>query len=384
MNCKIKAVINAQIVLETGILWDSIILICDGKILAYGNKYELNIPKGSEIIDADGAYVGPGFVDIHVHNLSGFSTYEDSENAAKICLKHGTTSFLATPSYTLNKEQLVQAIKSVKENINLVKTMKGIYFEGPYINPKFGAFSHKNPWQHSISKEDFQVFVDEAGDLAKVWTIAPERPGILDFVEYARSVNPNVIFSVGHSEATPSQIRALGKYRPKILTHAMNATGRINVPGGTRGYGPDEYCMQENDMYAELISDSCGIHVHPDLQKNLIHSKGAGRVILITDSTFYDNDPPENMSHVKDLNFDTNGELAGSKLTMNQACKNIMMSTTCGISQAFIMASTNPAKAIGIYDEVGSIEVGKKADLVFVDDKFNVKKVILDGNVCEF
>ena len=83
-----------------------------------------------------------------------------------------------------------------------------------------------------------------------------------------------------------------------------------------------------------------------------------------------------------DLNFDDKGILSGSRLTLDQACRNIMAHTNCGIAQAFVMASTNPAKAIGLYDELGSIEKGKVADLVFVDDVFNVQHVMLNGEFC--
>ena len=85
-----------------------------------------------------------------------------------------------------------------------------------------------------------------------------------------------------------------------------------------------------------------------------------------------------------DLSFNDLGRLAGSKLTMEKACRNIMSHTNCGIAQAFVMASLNPAKVIGMDDKIGSIEPGKIADLVFVDDKFNVSKVMLNGEICEF
>ena len=91
---------------------------------------------------------------------------------------------------------------------------------------------------------------------------------------------------------------------------------------------------------------------------------------------------PEKFANVTDLNFDPWGGIAGSKLTMDKACKNVMAHTNCGIAQAFVMASTNPAKAIGLYDELGSIEKGKVADLVFVDDVFNVQHVMLNGEFC--
>jgi N-acetylglucosamine-6-phosphate deacetylase len=222
--------------------------------------------------------------------------------------------------------------------------------------------------------------VDTGGKHVKVWTVAPEREDLLPFLSYAKQVNPDVVFAIGHSEATPMQVRSnMGRYRPSVLTHAMNATGRLPVFGGTRGYGIDEYCFCERDMYAELISDSCGIHVHPEMQKLLLHTKGVDKVILITDSTVHHNPAPENLKHVPDLNFDPNGGIAGSRLTMNLACRNIMKHTNCGIAQAFIMASLNPARLLGMDAEIGSIEVGKIADLVLVDDRFNVKSVLLGG-----
>ena len=137
----------------------------------------------------------------------------------------------------------------------------------------------------------------------------------------------------------------------------------------------------EADIYAELISDSCGVHVCSDLQQMILQIKGVHRTVLITDSTGFTNPNPAHLAHVTDLNFDDRGGLAGSKLTMDQACRNMMASTNCGIAQAFLMASTNPARALG-FDDIGSVEVGKKGNLVFVDDRFRVQKVMLRGELC--
>lgn len=377
----LKAITNAQVVLENGILWDGIIIIQDDRIVSAGNKHNTDIPAGAEIIDAKGSYVGPGFIDIHVHGGGGYSTCYDLENAAEFFLNHGSTSILATPDYHMNRETTLEVIRNIKAHIDELKSVKGIYMEGPYTNPKYGSHSDTNPWRCGVLPEDYIPIVDEAGSYAKVWTIAPEREDLMPFLEYARKVNPDVVFAVGHSEATPMQIRALGKYRPTLETHSMNATHRIPVSGGTRGYGPDEYCFKEPDVYCELISDSCGIHVHPELQQLLLHNKGIERVVLITDSTTHVNPVPDQLKHITDLNFDPHGGLAGSKMTMDCACRNIMTNTNCGIAQAFFMAATTPARAIGIDSETGSVCVGKKADLVFVDDKFNIQKVMLEGEL---
>ena len=137
-------------------------------------------------------------------------------------------------------------------------------------------------------------------------------------------------------------------------------------------------------MYAELISDSCGNHVNADLQRMLLRNKGVDRTILITDSCTYDNPAPipPAFSNVTDLEFDDYGCIAGSKMTMDMACRNIMTHTNCGIAQAFLMASRNPAYVIGMDHEIGTIEAGKRADLVFVDDRFHVQQVMLGGELC--
>ena len=379
---KTTAITNANVVLEGGIIWDGVILISGERILKVGANNEIEIPADAVVIDADGAYVGPGFVDIHVHGGGGFETHKEPLKAAEFFLGHGTTTLLGTPVYTQPFDDMLDSINKINDAMKQTRIIKGMYLEGPYMNPKYGSFADLNPWRGPIDPAQYKPLVDAAGLNARVWAIAPEREGLLPFLEYARSVNPDVVFSVGHSEATPAEIRALGKYKPTIQTHSMCATGRLPVFAGTRAYGPDEYCFTDNSIYTEMISDSCGIHVHPDMQKLLIHNKGIDKTVLITDSTNFAFPNPESLAHVTDLNFDHNGGIAGSKLTMDKACRNIMSSTNCGIAQAFIMASLNPAKAVGLGDELGSIEVGKLADLVFTDDRFNVKKVMLCGELC--
>ena len=381
---KITAIVNANLVLESGILFDAAMLIQDGRIAAFGPERDLNIPVKAEVIDAQGAYVGPGFVDIHVHAGGGYSTCREPEKAAEFFLRHGETSILATTDYDMTLEIFLEVIETIKKGMKNAPTIKGIYMEGPFTNPNYGSHADLNPWRGGVLEQDYKPLVDACGDVVKVWTVGPEREDLLPFLKYARQVNPNVVIAVGHSEATPMQIRALGKFRPTLMTHTMNATGRINEIPGLRGCGPDEYCFKEPEMYAELISDSCAIHVHPEMQQLLLHTKGVDRIVLVSDSTVYDNPVPAQYAHVPDLNFDHNGHIAGSKLTMDMACRNIMTHTNCGIAQAFLMASTNPARVIGMDDEIGSIEKGKIADLVFVDDRFNVKKVMLAGEVCKF
>ena len=377
---KITYIHNAQLVLERGILWDGAMILADGKIQAFGKEKDLEAPIGAAVIDAGGAYVGPGFVDIHVHGGGGFSTCLEPKQAAEHFLAHGETSILAGPAYSMDFQETMEAIATTNAAMPEARTVRGLYLEGPFTNPMYGAMADLNPWRREIPPEEFKQFVDAAGTNARVWTIAPERPDVMPFLQYARQVNPNVMFAVGHSNATPMQIRALGNYRPTIQTHAFDATGRQPVPLGTRGYGPDEYCLRTPEVYNELICDSCGQHVHPEMQQLMLHCKGAERIILITDSTNYDYPNPPELAHVTDLNFDHKGDLCGSKMTMDQACRNMMESTNAGIAQVFLMAATNPARAVGL-EELGVIETGKNADLVITDDRFHIQRVLVDGQV---
>lgn len=377
------AIKNAKVVLEHGIIFDGVVLVENGRILDVGSAAEIAVPDSAECYDAEGAYVGPGFVDIHVHGGNGHFFYAEPEEAAQHFLNHGETTVLATLYYDVSRQTFLDSIHRVKDamkNGKAAKTIAGFYMEGPYMNPKYGASPEKNKWRGPILREDYQEILEAAGEHAKVWAVAPEREGIEPFVKDAKTVNPNTVFSVGHSEASPAQIRNLKKYGICLQTHCMNATGRLDKYVGVRSCGPDEACMADRDMYAEVICDSCGIHVQPDMLRMIYEIKGTDRMILISDSFVSYEDSPENLRHITDLVFDANGLLSGSKLTMDIACRNLMQHTSCGICQAFLLASRNPARVIGMDHEIGSIEAGKKANLVFIDDLFNVKKVMLEGN----
>ena len=373
---------NANVVLENDILFDGVLVIEQDRIINVGIQEELPVPNNAEVIDAKGAYVGPGFVDIHVHGGGGAMFFDAPKKAAEHFLAHGETTMLPTFYCTMDKNAFLQGIERVQKVMQqetVGKAIAGFYMEGPYLNPKYGASAAFNQWKADIKETDYKEVVDAAGQDAKVWVVAPERNGIEKFMAYAKSVNPNVCFSVGHSEASLSQIDKVKKYGLRLLTHCMNASGAVSAWKGTRACGPDEACFLDDDMYAEMICDSLGVHVNPALQRLILKIKGIDKLILISDSFVTEFTAEGAAENIPDLSFDENGDLCGSKLTMDKACRNFMKHTNCGIAQAFLAASRNPARVIGLDDKIGSIAVGKKANLVFVDDLFNVKKVMLEG-----
>lgn len=377
---------NARVVLESGILDSGRILIHQGYILAVGSREEVPIPEQAQVVDARGSYVGPGFVDIHTHGGNGAMFHQAPQKAAQHFLRHGETTVLAALYYDLTKEEFLEAIHRIQMAMGTKAgaSIAGIYMEGPYMNPKYGASAEKNRWRGPVDPQDYRAIVNRAGMLARVWAVAPEREGVAEFVAYVRRVNPLATIAVGHSEATPQQVQSLKPLGLSLQTHCMNATGRVNEWAGVRGCGPDEACLLDPDMYAELISDSMGVHVAPALQQLILKVKGVEKVVLISDSFVGQGKAPERLANATDLMFDEGGNLCGSRLTLDVACRNVMRHTGCTMADAFRMAAGNPARAVGLFDEIGSIAPGKRADLVFVDEQFRVQTVMLLGKIQEF
>jgi len=381
-----KAIINAELIMRDHLIPEAVLFIDDGKITGYGEMRTTQIPEGCEIIDAQGAYVGPGLVDIHCHAGGGIRFEDDPAAAAKAHLPCGTTSMLATLAYLQTTPEYVESIGNIRQAMAQpdVLNIAGIYMEGPYINPDFGSLRHLNPWRKAVLPEDYDPIITAGADIIRVWTLGPEREDLLPFVKAAKAANPEVIFTVGHSQSSPQQIEALIPYGLCIGTHHTNATGDLPKYPECRGVCVDETVNYNNAIYAELISDSMGIHVDPYMQRLIRKIKGDDKIILITDQTDANVQNPPGYEHVTDLNFDPmeggGVDISGSKLTLNVACRNYMKHTGASIVDAFKVASYNPAKVVGLHDR-GEICVGKRADLIFVDIKMNVSKVILEGNV---
>lgn len=377
-----KAIINGTLVLHDHYIPNGVVLMKDGVIVDFGRMKDIQIPEGTEIIDAEGQYVAPGFVDIHTHASGGAEFKDDAITPAKNFMKHGTTTVLAALYFSMNKERYLQAIKGVKEAMasGEVPNLAGAYMEGPYLNPKFGSDRANNPWTGPISADDYQDIIDAIGDDVYVWALAPEREHIEDFVKACVKRKPGVKFSVAHSEAAPEQIEKLMKYGLCIGTHHTNATGDRPRYSETRGVCVDETVNYNRDIYAELICDRMGIHVHPYMLRLVRRIKGDDRIILISDAVVFDGPRPEGYEEATDINFDFIGEIAGSNLTLDVACQNMMMHTGASLVDVFNYASYNPAKAIGMTDR-GEIAIGKKADLIVVDHLVNVKKVVFRGDL---
>ena len=198
-----------------------------------------------------------------------------------------------------------------------------------------------------------------------------------------KQADPNAIFAMGHSNAPASACRKVKKYGVRLQTHHGDSGKAKGRAQGTVGAGCDEFTLADPDIYAELICDENGIHQDADMMRMLVRTKGVERVILITDHMtdrdHFKNNEAEGILYGPDLNYDYEGHLAGSHLTLENACRNLMAHTGYGLCHAIRMATLNPARLLGIDDQVGSLEAGKKANLILIDDMVNVHSVILEG-----
>ena len=375
------AIKNATLVMRDHLIPHAVIVLDEGKIVSFGEMRKHPVPENCEVIDAQGLYVGPGFVDIHTHS-DGKSFFYENPKSVKHHLRHGSTTVLAALYFSMNAQEFVEAMGIIREAMQDpdCANLSGIYMEGPYMNPKFGCDKEHNPWSGPVDRANYQSVIDAGWDIVKVWGLAPERENILDFVLDVKAKNPAAVFSVAHSEASPQEVEALMPYGLRIGTHHTNATGdRIFYPE-VRGVCVDEAVNYNRDIYAELICDSRGIHVDPYMLRLVRRIKGDDRIILISDAYACDGPIPPGYDDVDDINFDHTGEIAGSKMTLDIACRNMLKHTGASVVDVFKFASYNPSRAVGFLDR-GEIAVGKRADLVIADHWMSVKTVILKGEI---
>lgn len=382
-----QAIINTKLIMEDGIIWDGTVLFENGVIVAADWAKNVTIPKGCEVIDAEGLYTAPGLIDIHNHGGGDWLFAEDPAYCAEYFLRHGQTTILPTFYHSLDMDTMLKGAQKIREvsKTGAGRALDGLYMEGPFM-ALTGSFQNEMKWSGAVKECEYTQLVDSLGDMVRIWAIDPNRENIEAFMKYAKKKYPNTIFAHGHGSATAESVEALAHYGIKVRTHINDAgqtKGRFQ--GTTPGAGGDQYCLNNPDMYAELICDETGIHVPPYLVKMIVRAKGVDRICLITDSmpsrTNYKNNEEIGIWYGPDLNYDDEGKLAGSRMTLDNGVRNLMTHTGYGLCHAIKMASLTPAKLLGIAHRVGSIKAGKTANLIIIDDMVHVKKVFLEGDL---
>ncbi|MCH4890772.1 N-acetylglucosamine-6-phosphate deacetylase [Acidaminobacter sp. JC074] len=369
-----KAIINGKVILDKGI--EEVTIIYDKNIQAIGKDLDVS---DCEVIDVKGAYVAPGFLDIHIHGSLGADVMDGKETSLEVIsnavLNNGVTRFLAT-TMTMSKEDIKKSFETVKDYMGNESGGKilGIHVEGPFINKSFkGAQAEK----YIIAPE--MSLVEDHLDIIKLMTVAPEVEGTLDFIEKAKKVS-DVRFSVGHSAASYEE--AIKGYENGVdsTTHMFNAmTGLHHRNPGIVG------AVFKNKPYFEVIADK--IHVHPALFDIIGDAVGKDKMILVTDAMCACQMTPGHyeLGGQKVVVDETsarleNGVLAGSILRMNEAIRNVYKNTNYQLHEVVKMASKTPAKMLGL-EGIGLIEEGYVADFSIFNDNIDIEMTIVDGLV---
>lgn len=329
-----------------------------------------------KVIDAEGLLILPGLVDIHSHGASGEDFSDGNPEGLKKILQYekrcGITSYCPT-SMTFPKERLRQIFASIKgaqteEGAKVV----GINMEGPFLDPaKKGA--HVEKWIAAPDAAFVRELNQDVDGLVRLVTLAPNMEGAEDFI---KEMHEEVCISLGHTAADYDCASGAMKLGAHHVTHLYNAM----QPFGHRAPGLIGAAMDDPECMVELICD--GYHIHPSAIRAAFRMFGPERVILISDSmraTGMENGTYQLGGQevtVKDRKAVLkDGTLAGSATNLYGCmCKAIEFGIP--LEQAIMAATANPARSIGIFDRVGSIRIGKQADLLLVSENLELKRVI--------
>jgi N-acetylglucosamine-6-phosphate deacetylase len=349
-----------------------------------GNLFQkdgtISFVDGEKIkINEHAKYIVPGFVDQHIHGVANVDAMDNDETKLHVfseaLVKEGTTSFLPTTmTYDLGVvKEVITKVSKVASSVSGANIV-GVHLEGPFLSPKFiGA---QNPiYIQSPNVEMFKLV--NVDDMIKLVTYAPEEDDNYEFTKYL--AKNNIIASIGHSAATCHEANEAIANGASNFTHFHNAsTGHHHRTPGVVTSG-----LENRDIKVELIVD--GIHLHPDAVKATYKIKGYENIILITDSIrakgcedgIYD----LGGQNVYKKGFEArleDGTLAGSILEMNVGIKNMIEFSGCTPQEAFIMASFNPAKHLGLTTK-GLIQEGYDCDITVLDENFNVLQTFVNG-----
>lgn len=369
---------NTWIVTEKGLEKTS--LTYDEKFVTIGKNEEglQELPEEYVVV--------PGFIDEHVHGAAGSDamdgTMEDLGKIANALASEGTTAFLAT-TMTQSPENITKALKAVKAYRELSPEsgaeILGVHLEGPFISKDFVG-AQPIEYLAKPSVEVFKKYQDASGDCVRIVTLAPEVEGSTELIKYL--VSQNIVASIGHTNATYVDVKKAVEVGATNLTHTYNAMKPLHHREvGTVGSG-----FLFDELNCECICD--GIHVSGPAIQLLHKNKPTDKMTLITDAMRAKHMP----DGVSELGGQVvivkngearleNGTLAGSVLKMNNAVKNVMKFLNLPLEEVVKLASQNPAKNLGVFDQMGSIKEGKRADFVILDKDLNVVQTVRNGKV---
>ena len=392
---------NARVVLAHGVQHGGV-LVRDGRIdHVFASE---QTPAGfsrDESIDLQGAYLAPGLIDIHIHGSAGVDVQATDEEGfvklSEFLLSEGVAGYFATlvPADERSYDETLAGIRSHVErqdaagqnDIRPRARILGIHFEGPFVNGgRCGALNARRFRTYDGDPRSVSLFTAEAPGLGRLMTLAPEIEGGLDLAREIKRSGARVF--IGHSQADPHTLDLAAEAGACHITHFPNALDPLHH----RRPGAVAWGLLRKDVTLDCIADLH--HVHPMMLRLMHQAKGADRMALISDAIKPAGLGDGEFSVWSERITVQNGRtalarrpgedtIAGSVITMRQALKNVV-DLGVPIHEAVRMASLVPARVAGIESERGSIEQGKRADLIALDDDFTVRLAMVSSKVRRF
>ena len=374
MKYKMKAITHAKIFLEDKII-EGKILLFDHKIVNIVDEIDLT---DIETIDANGAYVSAGFIDLHIHGSGGADVMDATPDALELIsstlLQTGTTSFLAT-TMTMSSEDIDKALQNIQFHAKKVSGahILGIHLEGPFINiSKHGA--QDKAYVQTPNVALIKNYMQEV----KMITLAPEIEGAEGFVKLLTKEYPHIILSIGHSDASYEESQKSFSWGISHATHLFNAMNPYHhrKPGIVGA-------VFDSDVTCDIIADL--VHTHPTALE-LVQKVKKEKLILITDAmragcmkcgTYDLGGRSVEVDEGKAILED--GTLAGSVLKMNDALLNMKTHTSMSLIEIVNSVTKIPARKLGVHK--GELREGYDADIVIFDEKFSIISTIVNGEV---
>jgi N-acetylglucosamine-6-phosphate deacetylase len=366
---------GGRVVTAAGTIEALDVVIVDGRIealVANGSA------TGDEVLDVGGKLLAPGFIDLQLNGGWGHDFTTDPESITDVATRlpaTGVTAFLPTivTAPSDRRRAAISAVSSLTAHPGSAAVL-GLHFEGPLINPeRAGAHERRNVGP--IGDGEVDSWSPGAG--VALVTIAPEVEGALAVI--SRLAARGVVVSAGHTACSAEQFVAGRRAGVSMVTHLFNAM----APFQHREPGPVGAALADATVAASLICD--GVHVHPTAVLMAWNALGPGRTVLITDATAALG-IEAGVHRLGDVDITINGDrletadgtLAGSKLTLDRAVRNLVSFTGCSPAEAIGTVTANPARLLGLADR-GTIAPGSHADVVVLDEQLGVERTIIGG-----
>jgi len=353
------------------------------------------VPSQACDLGGEDLRVAPGLIDIQINGYDGVDFNDPDTGAEQIAAvarklwRAGVTAFcptIITESFDHISKCISNLIRAVDESPEFARAMIAIHVEGPFISPEDGPRG-AHPKRHARAPDwnEFQRWQDAARGRIRILTLSPEWPGAIDFIE--RAAASGVVVAIGHTAAAPAQIADAARAGARLSTHLGNGShAKIDRH--------PNYIWEQlanDDLWASFIVD--GHHLPPSVVKCFLRSKGVTRSILVTDAIAAAGKPAGQyrlgaveveVTPARRVNLPGTPYLAGSVLEMHEAIAKTVQYSDATLDDALRMASANPAELLGVASEFGSIEIGRRADLILLrwDDEnatLNVAATVVNG-----